>query len=357
MASPVRASVSIAIGANLGSSFRGAFGSANKQLGQLGNAIKKFDVQASTIDGFKKSRSATIQANQAWKKAQAEVGKLAQEIRKTDAPSKTLQNNFRKAKNSARLAKNEFLATKDATRQMGSALRKAGLDTKNLSSAQVKLGKNLATLRKRQSSLAGVRNAQDANKGKRSAYRSQMTDAVALGGALYGAIRPAVDFEMAMAKVGAITNEAADSEGFKRLTKEARRLGRTTQYTAAQSGEAMKFLGMTGMKTNQILEATPHVLNLAVAADMDLGRAADITSNILSGFNMEASRTGEVADILAQASRTANVDVEMLGQTMKYVAPAAAAVGGTLQETASIAGVLGDAGIQATMAGTMLRSI
>ena len=129
------------------------------------------------------------------KKAQAEVGKLAQEIRKTDAPSKTLQNNFRKAKNSARLAKNEFLTTKDATRQMGSALRKAGLDTKNLSSAQVKLGKNLATLRKRQSSLAGVRNAQNANMGKRSAYRSQMTDAVALGGALYGAIRPAVDFE------------------------------------------------------------------------------------------------------------------------------------------------------------------
>lgn len=356
MASPTKASVSIAIGANLGSSFRGAFGSANKQLGTLGNAIKKFDAEASTIDGFKKSRSATVQANQAWRKAQAEVGKLAREIRKTDAPSKTLQNNFRKAKNAARLAKTEFLQTKDATRQMGDALRKAGIDTKNLSSAQTKLGKNLATLRKRQASLAGIQNAKDANMSVRAGYRSQMMDAVALGGALYGAIRPAVDFEMAMAKVGAITNEAADSDGFKALTDKARDLGRTTQYTAAQAGQAMQYLGMTGMKTNQILEATPHVLNMAIAADMDLGRAADIASNILSGFNMEASRTGEVADVLAQASRTANVDVEMLGQTMKYVAPAAAAVGGTLQETASIAGVLGDAGIQATMAGTMLRS-
>ena len=89
------------------------------------------------------------------------------------------------------------------------------------------------------------------------------------------------------------------------------------------------------MKTNQILQATPAVLNMAIAADMDLGRATDIASNILSGFNMEASRTAEVADVLAQASRTANVDVEMLGQTMKFVAPAVAAVGGSLQETAA----------------------
>ena len=213
MSRSTKASVSVLIGANLGSSFKGAFGSANKQLGQLGNAIKKFDAQASTIDGFKKSRTATIQANQAWKKAQAEVGKLAREIRKTDAPSKTLQNNFRKAKNVARLAKTEFLQTKDATRQMGQALRQAGIDTKNLSSAQTKLGKNLATLRKRQSSLSGIQNARDANMANRANYRSQMTDAVALGSTLYGAIRPAANFELAMAKVGAITNEAAEGEG------------------------------------------------------------------------------------------------------------------------------------------------
>ncbi len=147
-----------------------------------------------------------------------------------------------------------------------------------------------------------------------------------------------------------------DSKGFKALTKQARELGRTTQYTASQASEAMQFLGMAGLNTNQILAATPSVLNLAIAGNMDLGRTADIASNILTGFNMEAERTGEVADILAQASRSTNVNVEMLGQTMKFIAPAAAAVGGTLSETATLAGVLGDAGIQATMAGTMLRS-
>ncbi len=130
-----------------------------------------------------------------------------------------------------------------------------------------------------------------------------MVDAVALGGVLYSAVKPAVDFELAMAKVGAITNEAADSKGFKALTKQARELGRTTQYTASQASEAMQFLGMAGLNTNQILAATPSVLNLAIAGNMDLGRTADIASNILTGFNMEASKTGEVADILAQASQ------------------------------------------------------
>jgi TP901 family phage tail tape measure protein len=113
---------------------------------------------------------------------------------------------------------------------------------------------------------------------------------------------------------------------------------------------------MAGLNTNQILAATPSVLNLAIAGNMDLGRTADITSNILTGFNMEASETAKVADILAQASRSTNVNVEMLGQTMKFIAPAAAAVGGTLAETATLAGVLGDAGIQASMSGVMLRS-
>ncbi len=110
-------------------------------------------------------------------------------------------------------------------------------------------------------------------------------------------------------------------KGFKSLTKQARELGRTTQYTASQTAEAMQFLGMAGLSTNQILAATPSVLNLAIAGNMDLGRTADITSNILTGFNMEAERTGEVADILAQASRSTNVNVEMLGQTMKFIAP------------------------------------
>ena len=350
------ASVSVLIGAELGKSFKGAFGSANKQLSSLGSAIKKVTDRANQIEAFRNSSRATKEVSIAYRDARQKLDALSKEIAATDSPSKQLQNNFRKAKRLADQTKRSFIDTASSTRQMGKALRSGGIDIKNFNLEQAKLSKNLNVLKRRQSALQNNQNAKDKNLSNRANYRSQMVDAVALGGVLYSAVKPAVDFELAMAKVGAITNEAADSKGFKALTKQARELGRTTQYTASQASEAMQFLGMAGLNTNQILAATPSVLNLAIAGNMDLGRTADIASNILTGFNMEAKRTGEVSDILAQASRSTNVNVEMLGQTMKFIAPAAAAVGGTLSETATLAGVLGDAGIQATMAGTMLRS-
>ena len=350
------ASVSVLIGAELGKSFKGAFGSANKQLSSLGSAIKKVTDRANQIEAFRNSSRATKEASIAYRDARQKLDALSKEIAATDSPSKQLQNNFRKAKRLADQTKKSFLETASSTRQIGKALRSGRIDIKNFNLEQAKLSKNLNVLKRRQSALQNNQNTKDANLGKRANYRSQMFDSVALGGVLYSAVKPAVDFELAMAKVGAITNEASNSKGFKALTKQARELGRTTQYTASQASEAMQFLGMAGLNTNQILAATPSGLNLAIAGNMDLGRTADITSNILTGFNMEAERTGEVADILAQASRTTNMNVEMLGQTMKFIAPAAAAVGGTLSETATLAGVLGDAGIQATMAGTMLRS-
>ena len=350
------ASVSVLIGAELGKSFKGAFASSSKQLSSLGSTIKKVSDRANQIEAFRNSSRATKEAGVAYRNARQKLNLLAKEIANTNSPTKLLQNNFRKAKKLADSTKKSFIETASSTRQMGKALHSSGIDIKNFNSEQAKLSKNLNILKRRQVSLQNNQNAKDVNLGKRANYRSQMFDAVALGGALYSAVKPAVDFELAMAKVGAVTNETSNSKGFKLLTKQARELGRTTQYTASQASEAMQFLGMAGLNTNQILAATPSVLNLAIAGNMDLGRTADIASNILTGFNMEAERTSEVADILAQASRSTNVNVEMLGQTMKFIAPAAAAVGGTLSETATLAGVLGDAGIQATMAGTMLRS-
>ena len=248
MKSATQASISIAIGASLGQTFKQTFSAADKQLTKLGNTVKRFDKNVHAIDSFKQSRQATLGAHQAWKRAERHVGELAKAIRQTDKPSKTLQANFRKAKNAARLAKGEFLQARSATRQLGESLRKAGIDTQQLNLAQTKLGTSLAKIKKQQASLAHVVNAKEMNLAKRTNYRSQLFDVVALGGALYGAMRPAVDFELAMAKVGAITNEAANSDGFKALTAQARELGRTTQYTASQAAEAMQYLGMTGMK-------------------------------------------------------------------------------------------------------------
>ncbi len=356
MTNSTHAAVSILIGADLGKSFRDSFSGANKQLSALGDAIKKVNDKAAEIEAFRKSSRTTKKASIAYQDAKQKLGLLSAELSKTDKPSKELQNNFRKAEAAAQRAKTAFIESAQATREMGKALSAAGVDFKNLNQQQASLGKTFDTLKKRQAALQANADAKSQNLSNRANYRAQMVDAVALGSSLYAAIKPAVDFEFAMAQVGAVTEEAANSEGFKQLTAKARELGATTQYTSAQAAEAMKFLGMAGFRTNQILAATPAILNLAIADNMELAQSAEIVSNILNGFAMKAEQAGEAADVLAQAAIATNTDVKMLGETMKFVAPAAAAVGGSLQETTALAGVLSNAGIQATMAGTMLRS-
>ncbi|MBB1074470.1 phage tail tape measure protein [Rhodoferax sp. 4810] len=181
--------------------------------------------------------------------------------------------------------------------------------------------------------------------------------AVAFGtSSLFGnAIQEAADFERAMARVGAVS-QASDSE-LAALSAQARELGATTQFTASQAAEGMQYLAMAGFKTNQILDAMPGMLNLAAAGAVDLGMAADIASNILSGMGLEASKMGHVADVLTATFISSNTTLESLGNTMKYVAPVAAATGNSLEATAAMAGKLGDAGIQGSKAGTALRAI
>ncbi len=356
MTNSTHAVVSILIGADLGKSFRDSFNGANKQLSALGDAIKKVNDKAGEIEAFRKSSRATKEASLSYQEAKQKLNLLSAEISKTDKPSKDLQNNFRKAEVAAQKAKTAFMESAQATREMGKALSAAGVDFKNLNQQQASLGKTLETLKKRQAALQANADAKSQNLSNRANYRAQMADAVALGGTLYAMVKPAVDFEYAMARVGAVTEQAANSEGLNKLTAKARELGRTTQYTSAQAAEAMQLLGMAGFTTNQILSATPAILNLAIADNMSLAESAGIVSSILNGFAMKAERASEAADALSVASIATNTDVKMLGETMKFVAPAAAAVGGSLQETTALAGVLSNAGIQATMAGTMLRS-
>src|SRR5699024_3933089 len=118
----------------------------------------------------------------------------------------------------------------------------------------------------------------------------------------------------------------------------------------------MEMLARAGFSTSEVMDALPSVLDLAAAGAIDLGDAADITSNILSGFGMEASDTAKVADILAQASADSNTDVQGLGEAFKYVGPIASDLGISIEDTAASIGFLGDAGIQGGQAGRQLRS-
>jgi len=176
----------------------------------------------------------------------------------------------------------------------------------------------------------------------------------AVGAGLKAAFDQAREFEQAMANVSAITG--ATGKEFDALSELARDMGATTAHSATAAAEGIQFLGMAGFNTDQIMTALPATLNLASAAGMELGAAADISSNILSGMGMKASDLDGVVDKLAQTSRNANTDVGQLGEAFKMVGPTAAAAGLSFDDTSTSLGLLANAGLQGSIGGTSLNS-
>tara|TARA_R110000824_G_scaffold164086_2_gene340139 strand:- start:1745 stop:3826 length:2082 start_codon:yes stop_codon:yes gene_type:complete len=170
-----------------------------------------------------------------------------------------------------------------------------------------------------------------------------------------GAVMAAANFEKSMNKVAAVTG--ATGGDFTKLTEQAKTLGETTQFSASQAAEAMGFLGMAGFDTSQIMAAMPATLDLAAAGALDLASAADIASNIISGFGAEAKDLAHFSDVLAKGFTSSNTNLEQLGDAMSYVAPVASGFGITVEETVAALGKLSDAGIQASMAGTGLKGV
>src|SRR5690606_31990602 len=116
--------------------------------------------------------------------------------------------------------------------------------------------------------------------------------------------------------------------------------------------EGMSYLAMAGYSVREIVEAMPGLLYTAAAAQSGLGVTADIVSNILSGFQLETWETVRVADVLTATFTSSNTTLESLGDTMRYVAPVAAALSVSLEDVAAMTGILGSAGIQGQKAGT-----
>lgn len=167
------------------------------------------------------------------------------------------------------------------------------------------------------------------------------------------AVRAGVDFSQKMANVAAVSS--ANAEQFKQLEKVALDLGAQTKFSASQAADAMGYLAMAGNDVDKIVAAMPDTLKLAAAANLDMGTSADIVTNIMAGFGMEAGQLKGAVDILSKAFTSSNTDLRQLGEAMKYAGPVASSVGMSLEETAAAAGLMGNAGIQASMAGTSLR--
>lgn len=169
------------------------------------------------------------------------------------------------------------------------------------------------------------------------------------------ALKTTAEFEQSMLRVQNLSG--ATGSQFEAMEKQARDLGATTLHTASAAAEGMGFLAMAGFDTNQIMSAIPGTLDLATAAQIDLGRSADIVSNVLTGYNLKAEETNMVVDLMADTMNSANTNMEQLAEAMKFVGPVAAGMKIPIADTATAIGMLSNAGIQGAMAGTNLRGI
>lgn len=168
-------------------------------------------------------------------------------------------------------------------------------------------------------------------------------------------VKLGMDFESQMSKVQAISGATGDE--LLQLTDKAKEMGKKTKFSATESAQALEYMAMAGWKTDDMLGGLEGIMNLAAASGEDLASTSDIVTDALTAFGMAASDSGHFADILATASSNANTNVGMMGETFKYVAPVAGALGFSAEDTALAIGLMANSGIKAGQAGTSLRAI
>lgn len=169
------------------------------------------------------------------------------------------------------------------------------------------------------------------------------------------AVKTTADFDEAMSKVAAISG--ATGEEFDALRTKAREMGESTKFSATEAAEAFQYMAMAGWKTEDMLDGIEGVLYLAAAAGEDLGITSDIVTDALTAMGYSAKDAGRLADVMAAASSNANTNVSMMGETFKYAASVCGAYGYTMEDLALATGLMANAGIKASQAGTSMRSI
>lgn len=352
---------------------------SNKKLAetlrQSKQQLKELNNQAKQIDRFKKTKQSLDAANNAYQQATAKVSRLARELSSVQNPTRAQSRELDRAKAAAAKLKAETGTLSASLQRQREALKGSGISTRQLSQAQIKLNSDIAStsrrLQQQEQQLKRVANQEKRMSAAKNSYQNAMgvrnkmagsgagmlASGVGLGYAAKKVLVPGYDFEIGMSKVQALTRLDKNSDDYKMLREQARDLGATTAFTANEVAQGQAFYAMAGFKPEQIKNAMSGTLSMSLAGDIDLATTADIGSNILTGFKLNSNEMNRVSDALVATFTRSNVNLTMLGDTMKYVAPVASGLGVDLETAAVAAGKLGDAGIQGSMAGTGLRSI
>lgn len=381
--------------ASLGSNFNSTFKGAVETQKKLKDSLKSVNSLQRKVDGYNKTSNAISKQNEKLAKLQTEHQKIAQNIQRHQQNEERLRAKIEETgdatgvltaqlvreenevqKNTEKLKSKEsqiqrttasIEKNKQSLQEQRDILQKAGVNTDNLEEANGRLQRSYERLQKSQQVLQKLNQTQKNIGESISRTKTQLVGTVgvmaAAGAAIYnGPVKKAAAFQEQMSTVQAISGATGDD--LKLLSEKAKEMGATTKFTAKEAGEAMEYMAMAGWKTKDMLGGVEGVMNLAAASGEELGAVSDIVTDAMTAFGMAADGTTNgvanathFADVLAQASSNANTNVGMMGETFKYVAPVAGSMGYSLEDTATMIGVMANSGIKASNAGTALRSI
>ncbi|MFM5811215.1 phage tail tape measure protein [Aeromonas veronii] len=346
-----------------------------KDLADTKAKVRDLEKQSAKIDGFKQLGAQLGVTNANLQAAKDRFEQVKQTIAATANPTRMMVNEFNKAEKSVKELTAKQAEMNSKYEGMKLSLQTATMGTKDLAKTQERLKNataaandklkqqraDLDRMAAQQKRLAQVKANYDKTMNLRNSMAGHGAAGMATGAAgLYkinSIASVGLDFDAQMSKVQALTRLQKGSAELAMLRQQARDLGASTSFTAMDAAQAQGFLAMTGFSPEKIKAAMPDVLDLAKASGVGLDRTADIASNILSSYKLQASEMGKVSDVLALTMTTSNVDLNMLAETMKYMGPIATEAKMSLQEAAAAAGLLGNVGIQGSNSGTALRAM
>lgn len=306
--------------------------------------------------------------NDLKKEVESSSKSTAQEIDKaSDQAQKSVEE---VAKSAEKTGKQVEKSAKDSASKAGQAA-KQGADTaaKGTESASTKMQQSHKKVKDtaKESADGAKKSWKESNQSTVASTESATSkmaglmkkSAAVIGVASVAAAKKTIDvgksFEAGMSEVQAISG--ASGKDLEKLSAKAKQMGATTKFSATESATALKYMAMAGWKTNQMVSGLSGVMNLAAASGEDLGTVSDIVTDSMTAFGLKAKDSGHFADVLAKASSSSNTNVAMMGETFKYVAPLAGSMKYSIEDTATAIGLMANAGIKGSQAGTSLRSI
>ena len=309
---------------------------------------------------------------QAAKKAETSVKQSVKQVEvSAKQASKQTESSAKKAGNAVKQAgKSAETSVKSTGKQVESTAKQTG---NSIASSAKSAEKQVETASKQTSEQVKKNNKEIGESSKTASEQSAqywtgagskiksilstITAATATGAVAAGtaAINAGRSFEAGMSEVKAISG--ASRKDLEALTNKAKEMGATTKFSATQASGGLKYMAMAGWNSQQMIAGLPGVMNLAAASGENLGTVSDIVTDALTAMGLKASDSAHFADVLATAASSSNTNVAMMGETFKYAAPVAGALGYNIEDLAQAIGLMGNAGIKSSQAGTSLRSI